>query len=76
MQHIMSKTSAQANQRTNREAVVAVIVVIPIHVATVEVQLIGVIHVVVVKRTTPIVTVTTHIVHTAIVTVTCSRKEL
>ena len=55
-------------------AVVAVVVVLPIHVATVEVQVVGVLPIISVKRTRPIVTVIAYVFDTAIVTVASSRE--
>lgn len=45
----MIKTSAQANHRAHSKAVVAVVVVLPIHVVTVEVQVVGVLNITCVK---------------------------
>ena len=61
------------NHPTNRETVVAVVVV---HVAitTVEVQVATVDNIACVERTTPIVAVTTNIVNAATIAVTSSRE--
>ena len=56
-------------------AVAAAVVVLPIHVATAEAQVAGVMNVATVERTRPIVTVAAHVVHAAIVAAATSRKE-
>ena len=62
---------------THGVAVVTVVVVIPIHVVTIEVQVVSVtISIIGIERTWPIVAVTTHIVHAAVVSVATSREEL
>jgi hypothetical protein len=59
----------------NGEAVVAVVEVLPIHVTTTEVQVVGALNIRRVKRTRPIVAETANIVHTTIAAVARSRKK-
>lgn len=51
MQRIMSKTSAQTNHTAHGKAVVAVVVVLPIHVTIIEVQVVGVLNITTVDGT-------------------------
>lgn len=61
---------------TSCKAVVAVVVVLPVHCPAIEVQVVGILHIRSVERTRPIVAVTAHVVHATIVSITYSRKEL
>ena len=70
----MTEDECLTNHRANSLTVIAVVVVLPIHVTIVEVQVVGVLNITCVKRTTPIVAVTTYIVHATIVAVTSSRE--
>ena len=63
------------NHRANCVAVVAVEVVIPVSNVTAKAQVVGVLPIISVKRTRPIVTETAYAPDTAIVTEASSREE-
>ena len=63
------------NHRANSEAVVAAVVVIPVSIATVEAQAVGVLPTTSAKRTRPIATDIAYVLDTATVTEASSREE-
>ena len=63
------------NHTTNREPIVPIIVVLRVHITTIEVQIVGIVRITRVKGTRPIVTISTPIVKTSTITVTTSRNN-
>ena len=66
----MLRNSRRRDYTTNTLTVVTVVVVLRVNVATVEVQVVGVVRITRVETARPNVTVRTYVVKTAIVTVT------